>query len=83
VIHPSGSLTFTSNYAEITRDFSKSQLGGVLASLPDSVWVEGKSIGIQETGWATEPQHQVMAEVAEKVKAFLIKNGYRVNLLPQ
>jgi hypothetical protein len=83
VVHPSGRLTFISNYAGITRDFSRGQLEDVLASLPPSVWVEGKSIGIQETGFATEEQHRVMAEVAEKVKAVLARKGYRIQRLPQ
>jgi len=83
VVHPSGSLTFISNYAEINRDFSRSHLEEVLASLPELVWVEGKSIGIQKTGMATERQHRVMTEVAEKVKSFLVRKGYRVHGLPQ
>jgi len=83
LVHPSGSLTLISNYAGITRDFSRWQLEDVLASLPQSVWVEGKSIGIQEPGFATEEQRRVMAEVTEKVKAFLVGKGYRVQRLPQ
>jgi hypothetical protein len=83
LVHPSGSMTFISNHAGITRDFSRRQLKEVLASLPPSVWVEGKSIGIQEPGFATEEQHRVMAKVAEKVKTFLVRRGYRVQGLPQ
>lgn len=83
LVHPSGSLTFISNYEGVTRDFSRWQLEDVLASLPQSVWVEGKSIGIQEPGLATEKQHRAMAEVAKKVKAVLVEKGYRVHGLPQ
>jgi hypothetical protein len=32
---------------------------------------------------ATERQHRVMTDVAGKVKAFLVKRGYRVLGLPQ
>jgi hypothetical protein len=55
----------------------------VVASLPASVWVDGKSIGIQQVGLASEADYQTMAEITEKVRTFFIDNGYRVYRLPQ
>jgi hypothetical protein len=64
----SNSLTFRSAYAGITKEFSVSQLEEVFVSLPASVWVDGKSIGVQQVGMASEPDHRTMAEITEKVK---------------
>ena len=83
VILPTGNLTFTSNYAGITKEFSLSQMEEVFAALPESVWVDGKSIGIQQIGLATEEDHRTMDQVSEKVSAFFTKKGYRVQRLPQ
>jgi hypothetical protein len=83
LVLPKGSLTFSSAYAGITKEFSVSQLEEVFASLPASVWVDGKSIGIQQVGLASEADHQTMGETTEKVKAFFIGKGYRAYRLPQ
>jgi len=82
LVLPKGSLTFMSRYAGITKEFSLSQLEEAFASLPASVWVDGKSIGIQEVGLATEADQQTMAQIKEKVKAFFTSKGYRVYGLP-
>jgi hypothetical protein len=55
----------------------------IFASLPASVWVDGKSIGVQQIGLASEADHQTMDRVTEKLKAFFALKGYRVNRLPQ
>jgi hypothetical protein len=83
VVLPKGSLTFTSAYAGITKEFSLSELAEVVTSLPTSVWVDGKSIGLEQIGLATEPDHQTMDQVTEKVTAYLAGSGYRVHRLPQ
>ncbi len=83
VVSPNGSLTFTSEYAGITKEFLLSQLQEVFASLPSSVWVDGKSIGIEQIGIASEADHQTMDQVTEKLNAFFAGKGYRVNRLPQ
>jgi hypothetical protein len=83
LVLPTGSLTFRSAYAGINKEFSLSQLEEVFASLPALVWVDGKSIGIQQVGMASMADHQTMDQVTEKVKAFFIGNGYRVYRLPQ
>ena len=82
LVRPNGSLTFSSAYAGITKEFSVSQLEEIFASLPASVWVDGKSIGVQQVGLATEADHQTMDEITEKVKAFFAGKGYRVYSLP-
>jgi len=82
LVLPKGGLTFSSAYAGITKDFSVSQLEEVFASLPASVWVDGKSIGIQQVGLASEADHQTMDQVMEKVKAFFTGRGYRVYGVP-
>jgi len=82
LVRPNGSLTFSSAYAGITKEFSVSQLEEIFASLPASVWVDGKSIGVQQVGLATEADHQTMDEITEKVKAFFASKGYRVYSLP-
>jgi hypothetical protein len=83
LVSPSGSLTFTSEYAGITKEFSLPQVEEIFASLPASVWVDGKSIGVQQIGLASEADHQTMDRVTEKLKAFFADKGYRVNSLPQ
>jgi len=83
VVLPKGSLTLISAYAGITKEFSVSQLEEVFASLPASVWVDGKSIGVQQVGLASETDHQTMAQITEKVKEFFTGKGYRVYGLPQ
>ena len=82
LVRPSGDLVFTSEYAGITKDFSLSQLEEVFTSLPGSVWVDGKSIGITQVGVESEADHQTMSQVTEKVKAFFTNKGYRVHGLP-
>jgi hypothetical protein len=82
LVLPTGSLTFTSGYAGITKEFSLSQLEEVFASLPALVWVDGKSIGVQQVGVATEEDHRTMAQIAEKVKEFFISKGYRIYGVP-
>jgi hypothetical protein len=79
LISPNGSLTFTSEYAGITKEFSLSQLQEIFTSLPSSVWVDGKSIGVQQIGIASEADHQTMDQVMEKLKAFFAGKGYRVS----
>jgi hypothetical protein len=83
VVLPKGSLTFTSAYAGITKEFSLSELAKVVTSLPASVWVDGKSIGLEQIGVATEPDHQTMDQVTEKVRTYLAGLGYRVHRLSQ
>jgi len=83
LVLPNGGLTFSSAYAGITKEFPVSQLKEVFASLPASVWVDGKSIGIQQVGLASEADHQTMDEITEKVKAFFAGKGYRAYRLPQ
>lgn len=83
LVRPNGSLTFTSAYEGITKEFSLAQVEEIFASLPASVWVDGKSIGVQQVGVATEADHRTMAQIAEKVKEFFISKGYRVYGLPQ
>src|SRR6202051_858567 len=83
VVLPKGSLTFTSAYAGITKEFSLSELAEVVTSLPGSVWVDGKSIGLEQFGVATEPDHQTMDQVTEKVTTYVVGSGYRVHRLPQ
>jgi hypothetical protein len=83
LVRPDGSLTFTSEYAGITKEFSLSQVEEILASLPASVWVEGKSIGVQQINLASEADHQTMDQVTEKLTAFFSCKGYRVRRLPQ
>ena len=83
LISPNGGLTFTSEYAGITKEFSLSELAEVVTSLPASVWVDGKSIGLEQIGLTTEPDHQTMDQVTEKVTAYLAGSGYRVHRLPQ
>jgi len=82
LVLPEGSLTFTSGYAGITLEFSLSQLEEVFASLPASVWVDGKSIRVQQVGLASKADHQTMDQVTEKVKAFFTGKGYRIYVLP-
>jgi hypothetical protein len=82
LVLPKGSLTFTSAYAGITKEFSVSQLEEVFASLPASVWVDGKSIRVQQVGLASAANHQTMDQITEKVKAFFTGKGYRVYGLP-
>jgi len=83
LVLPNGGLTFSSAYAGITKEFPVSQLKEVFASLPASVWVDGKSIGIQQVGLASEADHQTMDQVTGKVKAFFTGKGYRTYGLPQ
>lgn len=83
LVSPNGILTFTSNYAGITKEFSLSQVEEIFASLPASVWVDGKSIGVQQIGLASETDHQTMDQVTEKLKAYFAGKGYRVNVLSQ
>lgn len=83
LVLPKGSLTFISGYAGITKEFSLSQMGETFRSLPASVWVDGKSIGIQQVGLASGADHQTMDQVTEKAKAFFTSKGYRVYGLPQ
>ncbi len=83
LVRPDGGLTFSSSYAEITKEFSISQIDEVFASLPASVWVEGKSIGVQQINIASEADHQTMDQVTEKLTAFFSGKGYRVRRLPQ
>jgi hypothetical protein len=73
----------SSEYAGITNEFSLSQVEEIFASLPASVWVEGKSIGVQQINLASEPDHQTMDQVTEKLTAFFSGKGYRVRRLPQ
>jgi hypothetical protein len=83
LVLPNGGLTFSSAYAGITKEFPVSQMKEVFASLPASVWVDGKSIGIQQVGLASEADHQTMDQVTGKVKAFFTGKGYRTYGLPQ
>ncbi len=83
LVRPNGSLTFTSEYAGITKEFFLSQVEEIFASLPASVWVEGKSIGVQQINLASEADHQTMDQVTEKLTAFFSGKGYRVRRLPQ
>jgi hypothetical protein len=83
LVRPNGGLTFSSSYAEITKEFSISQIDEVFASLPASVWVEGKSIGVQQINIASEADHQTMDQITEKLTAFFSGKGYRVRRLPQ
>jgi hypothetical protein len=83
LVRPNGSLTFTSEYSGITKEFSLSQVEEIFASLPASVWVEGKSIGVQQINLASEADHQTMDQVTEKLTAFFSGKGYRVRRLPQ
>lgn len=83
LVRPNGSLTFTSAYAGITNEFSLSQLEEIFASLPASVWVDGKSIGVQQVGVASVVDLQTMDQITEKVTAFFTGRGYRVYGLPQ
>jgi len=83
LVLPKGGLTFSSAYAGITKESSVTQLEEVFASLPASVWVDGKSIGIQQVGLASEADHQTMDQVTGKVKAFFTGKGYRAYGLPQ
>jgi len=83
LVRPNGSLTFTSEYAGITKEFFLSQVEEIFASLPASVWVEGKSIGVQQINLASEADHQTMDHVTEKLTAFFSGKGYRVRRLPQ
>jgi hypothetical protein len=82
LVRPNGSLTFSSAYAGITKEFSISQLEQVFASLPASVWVDGKSIGIRRVGLASEWDQRTMAKITEQMKAFFTNKGYRVHGLP-
>jgi len=83
LISPNGGLTFTSGYAGINKEFSLSQLQEIFASLPSSVWVEGKSVGVQQIGIASEADHQTMDQVVERLDVFFAGKGYRVNRLSQ
>jgi hypothetical protein len=83
LVSPNGNLTFTSEYAGITKEFSLSQVQEIFASLPTSVWVDGKSIGVQQIGIASEADHQTMDQVMEQLRSFFAGKGYRVNRLPQ
>jgi hypothetical protein len=83
LVRPDGGLTFSSSYAEITKEFSISQIDEVFASLPASVWVEGKSIGVQQINLASEADHQTMDQITERLTAFFSDKGYRVRRLPQ
>jgi hypothetical protein len=83
LVRPDGDLVFTSEYAGIAKEFSSSQLEEVFASLPGSVWVDGKSVGITQIGaFASEADSQTMSQITEKVKAFFSSKGYRVYGLP-
>jgi hypothetical protein len=82
LVLPTGSSTFRSAYVGINKEFSVTQLEEAVASLPASVWVDGKSIGVQQVGLASEADHQTMAEMKEKVRAFFTSKGYRVYGLP-
>ena len=83
LVLPNGGLTFSSAYAGITKEFPVSQLKEVFASLPASVWVDGKSIGIQQVGLASEADHQTMDQITGKVKEFFTDKGYRTYGMPQ
>ena len=82
LIGPGAKLTFVSNYAGINKEFSLSEIGKAIASLPTSVWVDGRSIGLQQPGTATEHDHRAVTQVVEKLKSLLTKKGYRVYELP-
>jgi len=82
LVLPNGNLVFTSEYAGITKEFSLPQLEEVFASLPGTVWVDGKSIGITQVGFAPEADHLMMDQITETVKAVLTTKGYRVHGLP-
>src|SRR5437667_229138 len=75
--------TWASWHKNGQKEFSLSQVDEIFASLPASVWVEGKSIGVQQLGLASEADHQTMDQVTQKLTAFFAGKGYRVRRLPQ
>lgn len=76
-------LIFTSKYADLSKSFTLEELEKVFASLPKSVWVNGKEIGITSVGLASVEAHKRMESVSQEVIAFFQNKGYRIQLLPQ
>jgi len=82
VVRPDN-LIFTSNYANISKVFALDELEAVFSSLPGSVWVNGKEIGVTSVGLASVGEHKRMESVLEEVTTFFHNKGYRVQRLPQ
>ena len=82
VVRPHG-LTFTSNYAGITKEFSGEELEQVFMSLPKSVWVNGREIGLTSVNFASLEDQKLLEEGSKTVENFFLSKGYRVSHLPQ
>lgn len=82
VAHPY-KLTFTSNYAGITKEFSVEELEQVFVSLPKSVWVNGREIGLTSVNSASLEEKKLSGEMSKTVEKFFLSKGYRVSLLPR
>lgn len=82
VVRPDN-LIFTSNYADISKVFALDELERVFTSLPKSVWVNGKEIGVTSVGLASVEEHKRMERVLDEVTTFFHSKGYRVQRLPQ
>lgn len=75
-------LTFTSNYEGISREFLIEELEQMFISLPKSVWVNGKEIGVTKIGLASREQHKRMDDMMQAVVNFFRSKGYRIQYLP-
>lgn len=81
VVRPDN-LTFTSNYAGISKEFLVEELEQMFISLPKSVWVNGKEIGVTKIGFASRGEHKRMDNMLEAVANFFQSKGYRIRHLP-
>jgi hypothetical protein len=54
----------------------------LVTSLPKSVWIIGKVIGIGTVGLASAEERKQMDQVLKKLEAFFQSRGYLVELLP-
>jgi hypothetical protein len=80
VVRP-GNLLFASGYAGISREFPLEELEQVFASLPESVWVNGREIGLTAVGLASAEDTRLMDERLKTVEEFFRGKGYRVRQL--
>lgn len=74
-------LKFESDYSEISKSFKIEKLDKVLASLPQSVWINGKGIRVISGYGSVEDKDRIERTTAE-VTAILQNKGYQVRRLP-
>jgi hypothetical protein len=81
IVVQANGLKFISGYSEISKVFKVEKLDKVLASLPQSVWISGKEVGITSVNGSVEDKNR-MERMLEEVTTILQNKGYQVRRLP-